>query len=283
MKKILSEKNLIETISKTVTSVLLEDARSLMQFGVKGGIPCHQAIDLVDDVSKDVLDMCDSGKRSIPPSMIGDDRFFGKSTVLKVYKQYADAISRRSDLGRTPISFFLFLSRIRFGWKGNPMVYYEHNGDYLLGILNSGVFMTVYLCPQNAGMGLFKFIRDVCQYNNVVFAVTNDMADMLERLGCPKYNGEVEAKFRGHMQSKSVYGSTQEAADKGAEILGLFKKVGDMKGSLEGIMRKNPRLRELIAANATLAHQLISNPDVIKALNDHPDIIDKLLNNLKNL
>lgn len=278
MKKI-NKHTLRNIINETLGNMLLESVRDQMSFGIKGPIPVKPASSLCDDVNPDVLAMVDSGDRSIPRRMIGDTKYFGGTKVWDAYVKYSDAITRRADLGRTAVNFFVFLKKIRQGWKGAPLQVYESNESYLIGTMRGGVFLCIYLCPKNVGIGMFKFIKEVCEYNNVVFAVTDDMADMLERLGCPKYEEAIMAKFRGSLHEKMVYGSTVEAANKGAKLLNLMGKSSQLGDVFKGALEQNPKLKSLLDQNPNLPFEVINVPEVTKLLMNNPQIVDFINSN----
>lgn len=268
-------KNILKSIvNESVESLLLEGVRDQMSFGIKGPIPVEPASSLCDDVNPDILAMVDSGNRGIPRRMIGDPKYFGGTKVWDAYVKYSDAITRRADLGRTAVSFFIFLKKIRHGWKGAPLQVYESNESYLIGTMRGGVFLCIYLCPKNVGIGMFKFIKEVCEYNNVVFAVTDDMADMLERLGCPKYEEAIMAKFRGSLHEKMVYGSTVEAANKGAKLLNLMGKSGQLGDILKNALQENPKLKELYDKDPDIVFKLINEPIITQCLMNNPQLVD---------
>lgn len=268
-------KNILKSIvNESVESLLLEGVRDQMSFGIKGPIPVEPASSLCDDVNPDILAMVDSGNRGIPRRMIGDPKYFGGTKVWDAYVKYSDAITRRADLGRTAVSFFIFLKKIRHGWKGAPLQVYESNESYLIGTMRGGVFLCIYLCPKNVGIGMFKFIKEVCEYNNVVFAVTDDMADMLERLGCPKYEEAIMAKFRGSLHEKMVYGSTVEAANKGAKLLNLMGKSGQLGDILKNPLQENPKLKELYDKDPDIVFKLINEPIITQCLMNNPQLVD---------
>ena len=270
MKQIINEDTLKKIVYEASMTLIMESLKSQMSFGIKGNIPLQPAQSLCDDVDPQVLAKVDSGDRSIPRRKVGDPQFFGGSKVWDAYEKYSAAISRRADLGRTPVSFFVFLNKIRKGWKGAPLQVYESNENYLIGTMRGGVFLCIYLCPKNVGIGMFKFIKEVCEFDNVVFAVTDDMADMLERLGCPKHDGTVQAKFRGQMHDKMVYGSTQEAAERGAKLLGLMSKSDDIVNVIKDVLQQNPKLKALYD----------KDPDIIFKLMNNPKLINTIVNNL---
>ena len=275
----LTEDKLNKIINESILQLLIESLKGQMSFGVKGNIPLVPAKILCDDVNPQVLAKCDDGSRSIPRNKIGDPQYFGNTKIWDAFEKYSNAISRRADLGRTPVSFFIFLNKIRNGWKGSQLEMFEKDGNYLLGISKMGVFLCVYICPKTAGIGMFKFIKDVCEYDNVVFAVTDDMADMLERLGCPKYGEKIMAKFRGHQSEKTVYGTTQETANKGAEILGLMGKSDNLSTMVKQMFINNPSMHVLYQQNPQIVSDLMKQPTVINYLSNNPTIIDKLIKN----
>ena len=126
---------------------------------------------------------------------------------------------------------------------------------------------------------MFKFIKEVCEYDNVVFAVTDDMGDMLERLGCPKHDGIVKAKFRGEMHDKVVYGSTQEAAEQGAKLLGLMSKSGDLGGVLNTALQNNPKLKKLYDQDPDIVFKLMNEPIITQCLMNNPKLVDTMIAN----
>lgn len=276
MNKKINIESLRALVNESIDNMICEGLRDQMSFGSAGPIPLEPSDSLCSDVDPNVLAMVDSGDRSIPRRMVGDPKYFGGSKVWDAYVKYSDAITRRSDLGRTAVSFFIFLKKIRHGWKGAPLQVYEKDGSYLIGTMRGGIFLCIYLCPKNAGIAMFKFIKEVCQYNNVVFAVTDDMADMLERLGCPKYDDAVSAKFRGQVHEKMVYGTTKEAAEQGAKLLNLMSKSGDLGNNIKDALLQNPKIKELLDNNPELPFEVMNIPQVTKLLMNNPEIVDML-------
>ena len=277
MKTQITEKMLEHIVYESTIRLIRESLSGQMNFGIKGNIPLVPSTTLCDDVNPQVLDMVDSGDRSIPRNKIGEPQYFGGTRVWDAYEKYSAAITRRADLGRTAVSFFVFLQKIRYGWKGAPLQVYESNENYLIGTMRNGVFLCIYLCPKNVGIGMFKFIKEVCEYDNVVFAVTDDMASMLERLGCPKHDGLVPAKFRGKRGYKTVYGSTQEAAEQGAKLLGLMDKAGELGGALKNAMLQNPKLKALYDQDPDIAFKLMNEPIITQFLANNPKIVDMFI------
>lgn len=273
MKKQIDNNTLRALVNESVERIIYEGLRDNMAFGINGNIPLQPAQSLCDDVDPQVLAMVDSGNRSIPKNAIGETQFFGGSKVWDAYQKYVAAITRK----RPAVSFFVFLNKIRRGWKGAPLQVYESNENYLIGTMRAGVFLCIYFCPKNVGVGMFKFIKEVCEYDNVVFAVTNDLGDMLERLGCPKHDGTVQAKFRGEMHDKVVYGSTQEAAEQGAKLLGLMGKTSELGGALKDAMLQNPKLKAIYDQDPDIAFKLMNEPIITQFLANNPKIVDMFI------
>lgn len=274
MKNVIDRDTLKSIINESVETLLLESVRDQMSFGTKGPIPVEPASSLCDDVNQNVLDIVDSGKRGIPMGMLGDPKYFGGTKVWDAYTKYSNAITRRADLGRRAVGFFIFLKKVRMGWKGAPLQVYESNGNYLIGTMRNGVFLCIYLCPQNASIGMFKFIKEVCEFNNVVFAVTDDMGDMLERLGCPKYDNIVNARYKGRACEKVVYGSTKEAAETGAKLVNLLGKSGELGDVLKNALQENPKLKELYDNDPQIVYKIINEPIITQCLMNNPQLID---------
>jgi hypothetical protein len=279
MKNIINRDVLKNIINESIKNILLEDARSQMNFGIKGPIPVEPASSLCDDVNPDILAMVDSGNRGIPRRMIGDPKYFGGTKVWDAYTKYSEAMLRRADLGRTPLPFFYFLKMVRDGKWGAPLHVYESDGSYLIGTIRQGIFLCVYLCPKNAGIALFKLVKEVCEYNNVVFAVTDDMGAMLERLGCPKYDGDVMARSRGHDCEKVVYGSTKEAAEQGAKLVNFMGKSGSLKKAVDDGLSQNPKVKEFLDQNPDLVYDVMKNPIIMQCLMNNPQLVDFINNN----
>jgi hypothetical protein len=273
----LNRESLKKIINESVGNFLYESAKDQMNFGINGPIPLEPADSLCDNVNPDVLAMVDSGNKSIRFSVIGSPQYFGDCKVRDAYTKYSQAIVRHDN--REAVGFFTFLHKIRMGWYGAPLQVFEKDGSYLIGTMRAGVFLCIYICPKNAGIAMFKFIKEVCEYDNVVFAVTDDMGSMLERLGCPKYDGPVTARYRGHSCEKSVYGTTKKAAEKGAKLVGLMGKSGDLGKNIKNSLMQNPETKDFIENNPNLPFDVINIPEVTKLLMNNPEIIDILNDN----
>lgn len=281
MKRIMTEATLKKIVYEAAMSILESNIRNQMAFGTKGALPTIPTSTLFDDVPKKVVDAFEKAKNDrsarIPNKLLSTSGYLGNTLIWKIYQQYYAAMSRH----RNPVNFGTFYTKLKDGWMGGQLSYFEQDGNYLIGTERQGYFLCIYLAPKNVGMGMFKLIKEVCEYNNVIFAVTLDLANMLERLGCPKYNnGEIlKVKHNGRMVDKQIYGSTQEAADKGAQLMGLFKESDNIKNKLKKAAISNPLLAMMAASNPQLVKNLMNNPDFIQKSIDDPTFIDKVIAN----
>lgn len=284
MKKIINEATLKRIIYEAAKTLIENNLRGQMSFGTKGPIPTKPTSNLDSDFPKEVKErfnraaMGDKSAR-IDNRLLGNPEYLGNTLLWTMFQQYANAMNRRADLGRHNVSFGTFYKKLTKGWLGGPMSYYESNGNYLFGLERAGLFVCVYFAPKNAGMGMFKFIKEICEYDNVVFSVTTDLANMLERLGCPKWNdGEIiKVPHQGHLEDKQIYGSTQRAADEGAKLVQLMKKSKGVNKNLTDLLSQNPSLQALCAKDPDIINKFMANPAVLKYMMSNPDVVQKFL------
>jgi hypothetical protein len=283
MKRVITEATLRKIIYETV-NIVLENIQNQMSFGTKGPIPAKPTSNLDSDFPKEVKErfnrvaMGDKSAR-IDSRLLGKPEYLGNTLMWTMFQQYSNAMNRRADLGRHNVNFGTFYKKLIKGWLGGPMSYYESNGNYLFGVERAGLFVCVYFAPKNAGMGMFKFIKEICDYDNVVFSVTLDLANMLERLGCPKWNdGEIiKVPHQGHLEDKKIYGSTQRAADEGAKLVKLMNNSKGINQNLTVLLSQNPNLQALYDKDPDIVNKFMANPAVLKYMMNHPDVIQKFL------
>ena len=281
---LINEDRLKFIIEEAALRIIQENLKGQMAFGTKGPIPTKPTNDLDKDFPKEVKErfkLAAMGDRSarIPRHLMGEPEYLGNTLMWTMYQQYANAMNRRADLGRHDVGFGTFYKKLINGWLGGPMSYYESDGNYLFGLERAGLFVCVYFAPKSAGIGMFKFVKEVCEYNNVVFSVTTDLADMLERLGCPKWNDgeDIKVKYQGHLADKKIYGSTQEAADEGAKLVQLMTKSKDINNNFTDLLSQNPHLQALYDKDPDVVNKFMTHPVVLKFMMNNPDIIQKFL------
>ena len=159
---------------------------------------------------------------------------------------------------------------------GVPMSIFESNGSYMVGVLKNDVFLCVYMAPKSK-LSMYGMIKDLLEYDNVVFAVTDDLGVMLQKLNVPKYKDNVTARFRGRNCEKEIFGSTYDAAEKGALLVGLAGKMRSMKGILN-----DPKVAQLLQSNPNLANQIMSNPGLLQQIMSNPNMMQQYLSTIEN-
>lgn len=261
-----------EIVTETIHNIILEAIANNTTYGQKGHITgLISGKDFVD-IPQSYLNIIDSGSRSLSPHHL--DSYFDGTKTYTAYLQYKKAIESKN--GRAAVSFFMFLDRLRHGFMGVPMSVFESNGSYMIGVIKNGVFLCVYMAPKSR-LSMYVLIKDLLEYDNVVFAVTDDLGVMLQKLNVPKYKDNVTARFRGRDCEKEIYGSTYEAAEKGALLVGLAGKMHSMKSLLN-----DPKVAQLLQSNPNLANQIMSNPGLLQQIMSNPNMMQQYLSTIEN-
>ena len=151
-----------------------------------------------------------------PKYRVSIKKVFGDTEAYKVYQNYYTAMMSKP--GKKAINFFTWLKFVCEGKMGQKIMAYCVDGSYLFGFWIRGYFMAAYFAPVGF-TGMAKLIKGLCQYDNVIFAVTQDMSPMLERLGIPKADKTHDAPWRGKMVTKDVFGTSENAIRFGFKVL----------------------------------------------------------------
>jgi hypothetical protein len=275
----LTEKDLVSLI-KEVTLKILNEGNTHIDFASSGKkIPVRDASELCDDIDKNLLADIDAERIRIKNSEIGSDKYFGKTLVWKLFNQYKNSMQNKKT-GNTGdgISFFRFLKVIRYSWHGRKLSYYNLDDNYIIGTQQGGIFLCTYICPATT-IGAYKLIKDICQYDNVVFAVTGDLGQMLEKLNCPKVDGTIKVPYNGRTVEKEVYGTTLEAAELGVKILNLSTKSKGLHSAFDSSFKNNPMLKQFYDKNPNIASELLNNQTIVKFLAENPNLVEYFINN----
>ena len=123
--------------------------------------------------------------------------------------------------GKKANGFFSFVKFVCISKMGQKLRGFECNGNFLFGFWFNNVFISAYFAPSSK-IGMFQVIKAICQYDNVVFPVTQDLSSMLERLGVPKASETHSAKWRGKVVDKDVFGTSEHAMSVGLAALDLM-------------------------------------------------------------
>jgi hypothetical protein len=131
-----------------------------------------------------------------------DDKAFyeeyGDCLIVRIWKQYADAMSRRRPDSVLPFENFYYYV------ISGPAEVFEYEGNYLIGQFRKNLFMVSHFAPKTLRGGM-ECLREIMGYNNIIFTVTDDLKDMLLKLGI--YGNEkasISMFFRGELVKKNI-------------------------------------------------------------------------------
>lgn len=275
---IINENHIKKIIAESLRSVLLE-----LNIGVIGRSGPIKEADMIVPSEKFAKEYALSKQiyekhKENPRYRVNIEKVFGDTEAYRIYMNYYNAMMSKE--GKKAVGFMNWLHFVCDGKKGQPIMGYEVDGSYLFGLWIDGYFLCAYFAP-NGKMGMFKVISGIAQYNNIIFAVTQDMSSMLERLGIPKAETTHDAPWRGNVVTKDVFGTSQEAIKKGFEILDRSSEFENMKKQANKNVDKDT-LNALISQyksmndnqKAQFKQKLI---DVLQK--SRPDLADKLKKN----
>lgn len=117
-----------------------------------------------------------------------------------IWRQYKNSMSRRR-----PESVLFHNAFGRYARRAWALVLVENGKQsFLLGSWEKDMFFASHFCPatQRHGLRLLQAVKAWDQ--QAVFAVTEDLASMMEKLGFLRV-GECMAPFRGQLVKKVVY------------------------------------------------------------------------------
>lgn len=116
--------------------------------------------------------------------------------LKKIFFQYATAIYN-PEKGKTPIGLNLFAN------KAFNSSYVENKGSYIFGQHDGKIFLPTHFAPKSKLSG-FSLIKSLKDYDNVAFAVTQDLSPLLQKAGFSSFKEGVPVKFRGGEASKDI-------------------------------------------------------------------------------
>jgi hypothetical protein len=149
-------------------------------------------------------------------------KIFGETEAYKVWSNYYNAMMSKT--GKKAIKFFTWLNFVCGGKMGQKIMAYTVDGSYLFGYWILNHFVAAYFAPVGY-TGMAKLLKGICQYDNIIFAVTQDLSPMLERLGVPKSSETREVPWRSKKVTKDVFGTSQRAIKTGLKILSVASKL----------------------------------------------------------
>jgi len=116
--------------------------------------------------------------------------------VEEIYSNYAKAMSKRRAGSELPFNNF-------YQYVNEQALYFKFKNSYAFGVLERGNFIPTHFAPAGLKEGI-DLIKELKTYKNVVFVVTDDLKDMLVRLGFKCAPFTVVKNFRGQDVKKFI-------------------------------------------------------------------------------
>lgn len=130
-----------------------------------------------------------------------EDEIFSKvkdTIVYNMWNNYKNAMERNRP--NSALSLERFANYLN---SGNVFLF-EHNGSFVIGNYANGFFKPSHFAPKNIREGV-GIIKELIKYDNIIFAVTDDLKEMLDKLGA--YSNEklvIPMIFREMLVTKHV-------------------------------------------------------------------------------
>ena len=153
-----------------------------------------------------------------------------KDTVFnEIYQQYYKSMGRRRDGSQLDIiSFFKYLD--------NYAYIYVFNDSYLIGQMQNGLFHISHFAPKSLRGGM-DILNDIASYNNIVFAVTDDLGPMLQKIGLyGDSKAVVPMFFRNMLVLKHIYTTDKRLINSLLSTLQNTKDIEDLQNNLSDSM-----------------------------------------------
>ena len=212
--------------------------------------------------------------RKNPRYRVDIEKTFGDTDAYKIYQNYYNAMMSKE--GKKALNFMTWLHSVCHGRNGYPIYGYENGGNCLFGMWIDNFFLARYFAPANP-YGMWRLVEGLAQYNNIIFAVTQDMSPMLERVGMPKADKTHEAPYRGNVAVKDVFGTSQEAIEKGLQVLDGAMEIQKNKKDIKKLMSTDDNeLKTLINKFNTMSpsEKRAVKQKVLAFLNaQHPELL----------
>lgn len=250
-KKIISESVIKNIISESIMKFMLNELSTKINFGANGPIPLLPVTNLAKDIPAPVIQKI---RAQGEDAVVECAEELEGTMIKRIYDQYKNSFSKRRSGQERSLAYFVNMV-VTNKWHGLRLFYYENEGSYMFGTKKGGVFLCSHLAPKDTVMGLAKLIINMGGFNNVVFAITEDLAPMFEKIGMPKFSSKVQCHFRNMDVTKDVYATTLEAAAIGAKILG-FTNLDFGSIMANGLSEKD---MQLIDENPDLALELLQD------------------------
>jgi len=204
MKIFISENIIQEVHNLRVKDIIRKYSQLIKHNGVgyKGKLEKNDLIDgsYFEDSAKKILDFDEFSDDN-------DDEDFSESLEKKfkndffynIWKNYVKALERKR--AGTELSIFRFAAMFL---DNDDVECFIVDDSVIIGRYNNGFFKPTHFAPINLKGGV-NAIRELIKYDNIVFAVTSDLAEMLIKMGAyfdPKL--QIPMIFRDMFVTKKI-------------------------------------------------------------------------------
>jgi hypothetical protein len=238
---ILINENVVRKIVKEALNSML-----LMEFDVKKGMGSKGPITEADLLtpSEFLASTCELYKKCLRVPIakrkkLNIDKIFQNDPGYQIWKNYVvdmlgsyqttdGDIDDEGDVIKKPVltgfkpqdkeQKFPKYARDFFGWlrtvtsdkPSRKYLAFKYGDNYIFGHWKQGYFIAAYISTGGSFRGLASMIAELSKYSNIIFAVTLDMADMLERIGLLS-DGKIHmVPFAGHQVEKKIFATTPQ-------------------------------------------------------------------------
>lgn len=114
-----------------------------------------------------------------------------------IYENYRKAMNKRRAGSELALeNFYVYVTSTK-------TVFYKYKNSYVFGVVENGYFIPTHFAPAGLKEGI-DLIKELKNFKNIVFVVTEDLKDMLVRLGFKCAPFTVLKSFRGQDVKKFV-------------------------------------------------------------------------------
>jgi hypothetical protein len=166
-RRLIQEKQFSQLVQQNICQEYVEIIQNY-GIGYKGSLKDIKGIDAYTNVSE-LLSILDNLTyvSEIPEN----------EPIFIMWKQYANAMGRRR-----PDSILDFWSFFNYLYRCDEAYIFNYEGNYIIGQYSNNFFKVSHFAPKTMRGGV-DTLKELMSYNNIVLTVTEDLTDMLTKLG----------------------------------------------------------------------------------------------------
>lgn len=166
-----------------------------------------------------------------------------------------------------------------FGGIATKIYAYKYNNSYLFGYYNLGVFIANSFAGDDGGIA--PLIQSICGYNNVVFAVSMDLAPMLVKIGLYT-DGKVHTTTFGGEVVKKMTLTTNPDLIGITDSMDKKNQNNNQKNEVNVNLIKNKKLRNFLFSNLDIMDDIMNDDGVQKYVEEHPEQMEQMITKIVN-